>query len=157
MDARIEIAGGNVALIDVEDYEAVAHIKWHMTSNGYARGYIHQTSDRPGHGVRMHRFILGMQTGDAREVDHINGDRLDNRRANLRICTRLENSRNTKLSPRNTSGYKGVYWSKRHQRWHVQIWVNTKTKHIGLFNTPEEGYAAYCEAAKKYFGEFARI
>lgn len=155
--SEIVIAGGNIALVDDADYDSVAAIKWHMTSNGYARGYIHQTDDEPGYGVRMHRYILRLARGDKREVDHKNGNRLDNRRENLRICTRLENSRNTKMSPRNTSGFKGVYWSTRHQRWHVQIWVNTKSKHIGLFDTPEEGYAAYCEAAKKYFGEFARI
>lgn len=155
MNAQIELSDGSFALVDHEAYTLVAAINWHHTNNGYARGYAGKKLGGPGEYVRMHRFILGLSTSDPREVDHINGDRLDNRRANLRICSRTENGRNLTIYSNNSSGFKGVDWHKG--AWRARIKVNKQSNLLGYFSTSEAAYAAYCEAAKKYFGEFARI
>jgi len=86
------------------------------------------------------------------EVDHKNGDPLDNRRQNLRLCTHAQNQHNTGLSCVNTSGFKGV--SKRGKRWKAQIRINGKQTYLGTYDTPEEAGAAYDAAALKVQGEF---
>lgn len=90
------------------------------------------------------------------EIDHINGDPLDNRLANLRLATRSQNLANTKLLPSNTSGFKGVSFSKKLHRWRASICINQQRKHLGFFNSPEAAHAAYVSAAEQCFGVFAR-
>jgi hypothetical protein len=90
-------------------------------------------------------------------IDHINGNTLDNRKANLRICTRAENNCNIKRRKNNTSGYKGVSFDKRKKKWSAYISKNYKHYFLGYFVTPEEAYIAYCKASKKYHGEYGRI
>jgi hypothetical protein len=106
----------------------------------------------------MHRMLLRPYKDE--EVDHINGDGLDNRRVNLRTCTHSENMRNRKRLITNTSGYTGVSYSsdmKRKKRWLAQIRVGGgKRIHLGRFYTKEEAAVTYDEAAKKYHKEFAR-
>ena len=89
------------------------------------------------------------------DVDHVNGDRADNRIANLREATRSENIRNSRISSSNTSGLKGVSWSKASKRWRSSINVNGKLHYLGLFDSADEAHDAYTEAAKKHHGEFA--
>lgn len=89
--------------------------------------------------------------------DHINGNTLDNRRSNLRVVTRTQNNQNVTIRKHNKSGYKGVSLEKKTGRWVAVIQANNKRIHLGTFDTPEEAYAAYCEAAKKYHGKFARF
>lgn len=109
----------------------------------------------------MHRIILSRMLSrelNSKElVDHINGNTLDNRRCNLRLATVKENTRNQQISKKNTSGYKGVGWSKRDRRWVARITVDGKAVYLGSFDRPEDAHSAYCEAAKKYHGEFARF
>lgn len=90
-------------------------------------------------------------------IDHINGDRDDNRISNLRLCSHTQNMRNRRKPHLNSSGLKGVSWCKRQQRWHVQIKADRKTHNIGYFKDKFEAHAAYCRAAEKYHGEFARF
>ena len=90
------------------------------------------------------------------QVDHINGDSTDNRIANLRIATNSQNSMNRGLRRDNTSGVKGVSWSKKMRKWLVHIAVDGRLMHIGLFDTIEEAKAARIEVAKRLHGEFAR-
>jgi len=91
------------------------------------------------------------------EMDHINGDRSDNAIANLRLATRSENEANIRLPRTNTSGFKGVHFHQQNKKFQATIGTGNRKKHIGYFDTAEEAHAAYCAAAEKFFGEFARF
>lgn len=90
------------------------------------------------------------------DIDHKNGDRLDNRIDNLRLATRSMNNGNSKKPKTNTSGFKGVYWHSQRERWCAGIRCNGQTTYLGLFDTPESAHEAYMAAARRIFGEFAR-
>jgi hypothetical protein len=90
------------------------------------------------------------------DLDHIDGDKWNNRIENLREATMSENIANSRLSQANHSGRKGVSWNKRLGRWHAYIVVSGKRKHLGFFETLDEASAAYADAAREAFGEFAR-
>jgi len=109
--------------------------------------------------IHLHRQImervLNRELLRTELVDHWNNNPLDNRRCNLRLASKITNAQNSKLSSRNTSGYKGVYRSFK--KWAAEIKVNKQKIRLGRFDTPEEAYQAYCEAALKYHGEFARL
>ena len=90
-------------------------------------------------------------------LDHINGNRSDNRLCNLREATHAENSRNSGLQSNNTSGVRGVRLDARCGRWQARITVNQRQKHLGYFASAEEAAEAYAAGARKYHGEFARL
>ncbi len=90
------------------------------------------------------------------EIDHINGDRSDNRLANLRLATRVQNNQNTKTRTDNTSGHKGVCFHKQAGRWMAYINASGKRTYLGLHNSKEEAAQAYAAAAQELHGEFAR-
>lgn len=92
-----------------------------------------------------------------KQIDHINGDRSDNRIVNLRQATNSENNCNKTKYSNNVSGYKGVSWHKQAGKWCAEIWKNYKKEYLGLFNSPEEAYEAYCKAAEELHGEFANV
>jgi hypothetical protein len=81
---------------------------------------------------------------------------LDNRDENLRIATVSQNRCNRRATLKNTSGFKGVTWDKDHSKWRAEIRVERKLKYLGLYNTPEAAFAAYCVAAQQMHGDFAR-
>ena len=101
----------------------------------------------------MHRFILGARKGEI--VDHRNGDGLDNRRDNLRLCVGKENQGNRRLSKNNKSGYKGVCLDNRRGQWVATIYKNRKPIYLGSFNSAIDAANAYDNAAIGYFGDFA--
>ena len=108
---------------------------------------------------RAHRlawFYVNGRWPDA-DLDHINGVRTDNRWANLRQATRSQNNGNSVAKSTNTSGYKGVYFRKDRDRWSASISLGNKTKNLGVFDTAEAARDAYALAARKHFGEFARL
>ena len=107
----------------------------------------------------LHRVIWMYVYGEwpSRCIDHINGNRSDNRLINLRLATHAENSHNMKTHKDNTSGYKGVYFQKRRGKWAARIQINGKRKELGRFNTPEEASDAYKTASIKYHGNFSRL
>ena len=102
--------------------------------------------------VYLHRYVSNAPKG--LQVDHINGNRLDNRSANLRICTSGQNNRN--IGPKKGK-YKGVHWTKNRKRWVAQITKNYKTESLGCFDTAEAAALAYNEAAKRLHGEYAYL
>jgi hypothetical protein len=136
-------------MVDDEDYELVLAVSksWYKNDDGYARATVN------GSGIRMHRIILNAQNGQ--QIDHCNCNPLDNRRANLRSCTQRQNSQNAR--PRGgISKYKGVVWMAQKKKWRSQIKVNARRTHLGYFVEEQAAAVAYDEAARHYFGEFAR-
>lgn len=130
-----------VILIDSEDFERCKSVSWCVDNVGYANGCYKRKT------VRMHRFILNAPKGF--EVDHINHNRLDNRKSNLRIVTHQENQHNLAIGKSNTSGYKGVYYNIAHNKWCCQIKVNGKSI-AKLFNTKDEAIAKRKELESIY-------
>lgn len=145
----VGLTQGKVALIDKADHELVNRWKWSYDPTGYAR------RNERGRKVYLHRQLMGEPID--LEVDHINGDKLDNRRRNLRVCTSAENKRNTGIRRTNTSGYKGVTWQKNRQKWKAQIQYEGVNRHLGLFINKEDAARAYASAAESLFGDFARV
>jgi hypothetical protein len=151
----IDICGYQV-LIDDDDYPRIGSIDWHLLA-GKGKIYFRKSKylgNNKRNTILLHRVIANAPAG--KEVDHINGDTLDNRKCNLRICSRVQNSRNRKPGP-NKTGYKGVFYREDRKKFTAQIRVNYKMYFLGYFDTPEEAYQAYCEASKKYHGDFGRI
>lgn len=147
--------GRGFALVDDADYEALALRRW-LWSNGYAYTYLGRGEMRPdGHrGGLMHRIVAGAPVG--MDVDHIDGNRLNNQRANLRICTRSENMQN-RIAGRTTarSGVLGVHANG--PKWSARIHVNGRTHNLGTFETVAEARAVRVAAERDLFGEFAPI
>ena len=108
---------------------------------------------------RAHRLAWLYETGSfpLEQIDHINGIRNDNRYQNLREATRSQNKCNTKMYANNASGFKGVGLYKPTGKYRASITVNNKLIYLGYFDNPELAYAAYCEAALKYHGEFSNL
>lgn len=103
----------------------------------------------------LHRVIMNAKKGEV--VDHINGNKLDNRRKNLRICTNSENVRFQKRHKNNTSGYKGVSWSKGMKKWEARIMVDRKSIVGGYFSNRLDAAKEYNRLATTFFGEYAMI
>ena len=148
IEAIINISGIDV-VIDSEDLEKIQTRAWQNSGNNYFK------TNYKNKNLYLHRFIMGEPEGFA--IDHINHNKLDNRKSNLRICTRAENQWNRGLQKNNSSGYKGITFNKTKGKWQSYIKHNKKNVFVGHFNTPEEAYAAYCKAAKELHGEFARL
>jgi hypothetical protein len=154
MSKMIPLNGGKTALVDDADYEYLSQWKWQY--NGYAMRLTSRSLPINRTTVLMHRVIMDAPHG--MEVDHINGNKLDNRRSNLRICTSTENKHNRGVYRNSTTGSKGVTFNKREKKFKVSIRIgNGKRLHLGYFTNLGEATRAYDEAAKKYHGEFARL
>jgi hypothetical protein len=155
----IKLTRGLKTLVDDDIYERVSLFSWYAHKSYKGRFYAARRA-REGEEiyprykfVYLHRDILLPRRGEI--VDHINADTLDNRKANLRICTPSQNLSNRGKTENNTSGYKGVTWDKRRMKWVAQIVHKNKNHHIGRFDTKDKAASAYNEYAKKYHGEFA--
>jgi len=151
MAKYVELTGGLRALVDDEDFERVDQHSWHSTKHRYGSAYARTNFGRKN--TSMHRFILQAPKGTI--VDHINRDTLDNRKANLRFVDRSENSWNTKLCARNTSGVKGVTFNASHGRWVARISVRGVRLHIGSFIALEDAKEAITQARKEHHGDFS--
>lgn len=160
MVRRIPLSGGQIALVDDCDYEAVARWTWHL-SRIYARHtqrFVCSDGTFRVRAVMMHRFIMKPHKWE--EIDHINGDGLDNRRCNLRVVDRLQNAKNrTKETKRQTSSkYKGVSWNKNERYWWAYITSDQRKRTLlGKFVDELEAARTYDEAAKRLHGEYARL
>ena len=153
---EIKLTKGKVAIVDEIDADLARH-NWRCNSKGYAVRW----RDR-GKLELLHRIILArilereLRSGEY--VDHINGDKTDNRRENLRLATNTQNNANVgKRKGTYSSEYKGVSWYKPTKKWRARIVVNYKTIHLGLFPDEMDAASAYDEAAMEYFGDFANL
>lgn len=141
-----------IAIVDDEDFEWLSKSNWALDARGYAR---RNNLQKKGSKIFMHREIMGVAGCSDMYVDHKNGNPLDNRKENLRLCTARQNSCNRKKFTRNKSGYKGVSWHKSDKKWQARIGLGGKVLYLGNFDCPEKAYAAYCAAAQVAHGEFA--
>ena len=157
MTKIITLTQGQETIVDDDDYDELTKHKWYSNWNQGTRSFYARRKLGSKNGkqktIMMHRIILGAQPGQ--EIDHRNHHTLDNRKCNLRICTCQDNNHNAKKRIDNISGFKGVSLRKT-GKWNAYIRVNGKTLHLGNFDEKVDAAKAYDEAAKKYFGEFAK-
>lgn len=146
---EILLTQGKVALVDDEDYPELSKYRWcaHKDGNTYYAMRHSPTINGKRHTILMHVVISGTPKG--METDHINGNGLDNRRENLRVVTRRENTQN-RHSPK-SSKYPGVTWHKQRGKWMAYINVGSKQHYLGLYENEETAgivYAMACNAVK---------
>jgi hypothetical protein len=149
MEAMKTIPVGNgFAVVDDEDYNLVIGYCWHTNAKGYAVHSVWLSKS-----ILMHRLIMNAPPG--LEVDHINGNPLDNQRSNLRLASAADNRHNMRKH-RGVSRYKGVTWDKANRRWRARITCNGRNIPLGRYDTELKAAAAYDAAALRLFGQFAR-
>ena len=155
---EIPLTQGKVAVVDDEDFELIAAFKWFAHKQTKAKTYYAERNIHVATGRRkplaMHVYLLDPPPGY--QVDHVDGDGLNNRRINLRICRRSQNQGNARIRKDCSSGVKGVTFHKREKKWRARIQVNHKRMDLGRHRTKDDAAEAYAKAAFKYFGEFAR-
>lgn len=148
---------GKYVIVDDEDFSKVKDINWNLTKLGYPLKTTFETgkshNERSAFTVYLHRLIIDCPKGMV--VDHINQNKLDNRKENLRIATHGQNHLNQGLQKNNTSGFKGV--TKMKELWEARIKFNQKTIHIGKFEDKKEAALAYNKKALELFGSFALL
>jgi hypothetical protein len=158
----IKLTQGKEAIVDNEHFDELNQYKWSCDSHGYAVRFTTIQSQNKKLGIKQKRKTILMHkvinnTPDGFHTDHINGNTLDNRKDNLRTATASQNQGNTNKRVNNTSGFKGVSWSKRANKWVAQIRCNNQQLYLGLFDNLQEAAIAYNNKALELFGEFASI
>lgn len=142
---KIKLSQNKYTLVDNQDFDYLNHWKWCLGSGGYAI----RTEYNPKRTIYMHRILFTVQTlfGDKLDIDHINRNKLDNRRSNLRLATRSQNQFNRSATKRSSTGIKGVFWYKRKKKWISQIRINRVLKHLGYFDNIKDAELAYQKAS----------
>lgn len=152
----IPLTRGKVAIVDDIDYPELSKYKWQysiLKSTEYARRGVFVEGKTKT--IRMHRQIMGVIKGQ--EIDHLNRNGLDNRRENLRICTRAENVRNVRKRKDSPNEYKGTHFVEWKQQWLARIQIKGRRIAQGYFKTELEAAKAYDKLAKKHHGVFASL
>lgn len=155
---EIPLTKGRVALVDDADYERIAFYRWHCTSNGYAARTTRVGDVVTQSYVLMHREVLGFPPEP--HIDHADGDKLNNCRANLRACSASQNQGNAPKRKRHgvsASPYKGVTWQRSVGRWQASIYVDGRQVSLGLYGHESDAALAYDRAARERWGSFARL
>lgn len=142
---------GKFAIVDDEDFEIVSKYRWHLGTDNYVINRNHFNKKKKT--IRMHRLVINAK--DGQQLDHINGDRLDNRKCNLRFSTQHENSLNSR-HPLGKSGLIGVWWCKKDNIWTANIQLDGKCIYIGAYKVKEEAAYVRDQFAIQLHGEFAR-
>lgn len=164
MSREIGLTQGQVATVDDADYDWLVGVgEWLVLFNkrfsDSNRFRAARNEYRKGVGRRtllMHRFIMGVQDNRQAQVDHINGNTLDNRRCNLRVVSSSQNRMNVGIYGNNKSGRRGVSWSKTQGKWRTLITVYKKRIHLGYYDSLDEASTVHEAARVKYFGEYNR-
>jgi hypothetical protein len=157
---EIPLTKGRTAIVDATDVELTKY-RWHAIScDGQLYAARRETIAPKKTRIRlMHQFVLENKIGRRLEsdelCDHVDGNRLNNRRSNLRLATYQQNAQNQRLSSLNQSGYKGVSLIKENNTWYACIRAEGKSRSLGRYDHLEDAAIAYNHAATKYFGEFA--
>lgn len=156
---KIKLSKGKETVVDDEDYDSLNEYSWFSNESG-ANPYAYRTPWIKGQNksgsVPMHHQILGC-IGEGREVDHINGNSLDNRKSNLRYVTRSQNNWNQKGQEGCSSKYKGVAWNKRRGYWEAYIQIENQKCHLGVYQSEKMAALAYDLSALCLRGEYARV
>jgi hypothetical protein len=154
---EIALTDGNVALVDDRDYEYLSQFTWFSMKGSTNILYaVRVTSRKLGvrRNILMHREVMCAMKGQ--EVDHRDHNGLNNCKGNLRFCSKAENQWNTGKQRNNTSGFKGVDWYAKYEKWRARISINRKVICLGYFESAQTASVAYRVAAEKYCGNFAR-
>ncbi len=149
--AYVKLTQGQVAIIDAEDLEKIGEYRWHASWVSRSEKYYVRSCSK-GKRLELQRVIMNPKNNMV--VDHINGDSLDNRKNNLRICSQAQNTFNNSVQRRKTDGLKGVY--KNGERYVARLHIDGFTKYLGTFDTIEDALSERKRAEKEYYGEFAR-
>lgn len=128
-------------------------IAGNVTNGGYIRIWINGKT----HAAHRLSWLYLYGAVPTQQIDHINGIKTDNRLSNLRLATHAQNQQNTKTYANNTSGFKGVTWSRWASKWVAQISIDGRQKRLGYFATAEDAYEVYCEASRRFHGSFANL
>lgn len=150
----IPLTRGRVTVIDHEDYKKIKRYKWHYKDTGYAVSYS-KGSAAERKQVRMHRLITKCPT--RKEVDHIDGNKLNNCKENLRVCTRSQNMMNKGKPKKGSSRFKGVSWHEKSGKWRARIKMNGLEMYLGIFESENEAFRVYREACLFHHKAFANI
>lgn len=152
---EIRLTQGKVTLVDDRNFGWLNQWKWYFHHTGYAVRNQWNSVTKKRYMIFMHRLILNTPKGF--EADHINQNKLDNQRSNLRIATHSQNQSNGDAYQNNTSGYKGVHWDKKAKKWDARIQVTGKRIRLGAYEKKWVAALAYNIAAIGYRGKFARL
>lgn len=148
---HIQLTQGQVAIVDDEDYDELSRFSWYVDNKGYAQRNQNEVTPRTT--IRMHQQILGVIPG--MQIDHLNRNRLDNQRTNLRYISPVNQARNVGMKKNNSSGFKGVSWWSKTGKWRAYITFERKPITIGYFFAKVDAARAYDEKAKELFGQYA--
>lgn len=149
---KIPLNKGKFATIDDKDFEELGQMRWELDGNGYV--YSRSQRNRSVKRIWLHKLLLDCPR--SMEIDHIDGNILNNQRANLRVVTHADNLKNQKLRKNNTTGLNGVGWFGAGKKWRARIMVDYKEIHLGYFEDKQEAIKARRKAEQTYFGEFTR-